>query len=326
MAYRALITGAAGFVGGCLARHLLDCGDAVLGCSPDGSWEANRPEDLLDRMDMVAWDLAEESPVPEQTRRRIEQFRPNCIYHLAALSVPDDCGDEEPSAKAMAVNVGGTRRVLRLAGSLAMRPRVLFTSTNHVYAPVSSQSPWVDETAPLQPRRGYGWTKLSAEAAVRRAVRHEGCDAVITRSFQHTGPGQSSRMMLPQWARQFAAGGSEPVRVHARDAHIDLTDARDIVRAYRLLVELGRRGETYNVGSGKNVRSGDVLEILLRMVDPPRDVVELHPGHKQEPIADISRLVNCTKWHAMIELETTVADTLAWWRQVQSRRGGRNSS
>ncbi len=295
MAYRALITGVTGFVGGVLARHLLDCGDAVLGCSPDGTWETNSPEEFFGGVDLVAWDLAAEGPVPERTRRRIERFRPDCIYHLAALSVPDDCGDEEPSPAAIAVNVGGTRRVLRLADSLAPRPRVLFTSTSQLYAPVSSQSPRVAETAPLGPRRGYGRTKLAAEAEVHRAVRDDGCDVVVARSFQHTGPGQSSRMMLPQWVEQFVANGSDPVRVYTCDAHIDLSDARDVVRAYRLLVQHGRQGEVYNVGAGKSVRSGDVLEILRGMVDPARAVLELHPGRRQDPISDISRLLRCTR-------------------------------
>ena len=323
MGYRALITGVTGFVGGVLARHLLDRGDAVLGCSPDGSWESNSPEDLFDQVELVDWDLADEAPVPEQTRRRIEAFRPDCIYHLAAMSVPIDCGNNDPLPQATAVNVGGTQRVLRLArsltGSPTPGPRILFTSSSHVYAPVSSRSPRVDETAPLGPRGGYGQTKLAAETEVRRAVECDGCDAVIARSFPHTGPRQDLPLILPQWASQFATGGLDPVKVHTCDAMIDLSDARDIVRAYRLLVERGRRGEVYNVGSGKSVRSGHLLEILRRMAEPDRPVVELHPGHKQDPIADISRLVQCTQWHAMIPLETTVADTLAWWRQVLAK-------
>lgn len=319
MGYRAFITGVTGFVGGALARHLLDCGDAVLGCSANGSWETNSPKDLFDQVELVDWDLAAESPVPQQTRRRIEAFRPDCIYHLAAMSVPTDCGNEDPLSRATAVNVGGTQRVLRLARSLAPRPRILLTSSSHVYAPVSARSPRVDESAPLQPRGGYGQTKLAAEAEVRRAVECDGCDAVIVRSFPHTGPGQNLPLILPQWASQFAAGGPEPVEVHTCNAMIDLSDARDVVRAYRLLVERGRRGEVYNVGSGKSLRSGHLLDILRRMADPDRPIVELHPGHKQDPIADISKLVRCTQWHAMIPLETTVADTLAWWRQLLSQ-------
>ena len=314
MSHRALITGIAGFVGGFLAEHLLECGDVVLGCSPDGMWEKDSPEELRSRVELAAWDLGDPEGISAEARRRIEDFRPDCIYHLAALSVPEDCGDEEPAPPAVAINVEGTRRVMELAASLRWRPRVLFTSSSHVYAPVSRESPRVDETAPLGPRRGYGRTKLLAEGEVRRAVDQLGCDAVITRGFQHTGPRQNPRMMLPQWARQFSAG-PEPIEVYTCDAQIDLSDVRDVVRAYRLLLERGRRGEAYNVGSGTSRRSGDVLELLRNLADPQRPIVELRPGFKQDPISEVTRLVQCTGWRAEIPLETTVSDTLAWWRR-----------
>jgi nucleoside-diphosphate-sugar epimerase len=314
MPQRALITGVSGFAGGFLAEHLLECGEDVLGCSPDGAWEEASPEELRERVELMAWDLGSPEGLSAETRRRIEEFRPDGIYHLAALSVPEDCGADEPLPVALTINVSGTREVMQLAASLPGRPRVLFTSSSHVYAPVPRDSPQVGEAAPLGPRRAYGRTKLLAEGEVRRAIDDFGCDAVIARSFQHTGPRQSPRMMLPQWARQFAAAGSAPVEVYTLDAHVDLSDVRDIVRAYRLLMERGRRGEVYNVGSGTNRRSGDILEMLRHMADPGRPVVELYPGSKQEPIADTSRILGHAGWRPAIPLETTVSDTLAWWQ------------
>ncbi|MFH1918542.1 MAG: NAD-dependent epimerase/dehydratase family protein [Planctomycetota bacterium] len=315
MPQRALITGISGFAGGYLAEHLIECGDQVLGCSPNGAWEKASPEGLFDRVEVVAWNVGDSEGIPQESLRRIAAFRPDCIYHLAALSVPADCGRDEPVPLATAVNVDGTRRVLELAASFGWRPRVLFTSSSHVYAPVDSGSPQLREDTPLSPRTAYGRTKLAAEKEVRRAVAQGGCDAVIVRAFQHTGPRQSARMMLPQWAEQFARGGAEPIEVHTLDARIDLSDVRDVVRAYRLLAERGRSGEAYNVGSGHSRRTGDILDLLRDMADPDRPVVQRRPGFKQEPVADVTRLVQTTGWHAAVPLEQTVADTLAWWRQ-----------
>jgi GDP-4-dehydro-6-deoxy-D-mannose reductase len=322
MLHRALITGVSGFAGGFLAEHLLESGDEVLGCAPEGGWEEASPEGLRGRVELVAWDLASAEGISAPARRRIEEFRPDCIYHLAALSVPEDSGDEQPLPAALAINVGGTRRVMELAALLPSRPRVLFTSSSHVYAPVSPQQPKVDEDAAVGPRRAYGRTKFLAEEEVRRHVDQYGCDAVIARSFQHTGPRQNPRMMLPQWARQFAAG-SRPVEVHTLDAQLDLSDVRDVVRAYRLLMEHGRRGEVYNVGSGVSRRSGEILEILRNLADPTRPVVELRPGFKQDPVADTGRILRRTGWRARLPLETTVSDTLAWWQRVSQRGGGK---
>jgi GDP-4-dehydro-6-deoxy-D-mannose reductase len=321
MRYRALITGVSGFAGGFLAEHLLLCGDAVLGCSPDGKWEVHSPTQLAGEVELVAWDLGNSHGLSDAARRRIEQFQPTCIYHLAALSIPEDCGVDEPLPHAVAINVEGTRRVMELAGWLPSRPRVLLASSSYVYAPVSPESPSVNETAPLGPRRGYGRTKLLAEEEVRRAIDRHGCDAVIVRSFQHTGPRQSPRMMLPHWARQFAAG-RRPVEVRTCDAYIDLSDVRDVVRAYRLLVQCGARGEVYNVGSGICRRTGDILELLRNLADPQRPIVELLPGRRQDPIADITRLVQCAGWQATIPLEETIADTWTWWRAVAAGTQG----
>ena len=315
MPHRALITGVSGFAGGSLAEHLLQCGDDVLGCSPNGAWDDASPEELKEQVELLAWDLGSDGGISPEALRRIEEFRPDCIYHLAALSVPEDSGHQQPLPTALAINVGGTRQVMELAAALPWRPRVLFTSSSHVYAPVSPEAPKVGETAPLGPRRAYGRTKLLAEDEVRRAIQQHGCDAVIARSFPHTGPGQNPRMMLPQWARQFAAGGSRPVEVHTLDAQLDLSDVRDVVRAYRLLLGRGRRSGVYNVGSGVSRTSRDVLDLLRNMADPTRPVIELRGGFKQDPIADTARILRCTGWRARVSLETTVSDTLAWWQR-----------
>lgn len=312
MIRRALVTGASGFVGGHLVEHLLELGVELLGTAPD-----DRPQPTgspaLDRIEQASWDFAA-GTLSGASRRAVERFAPQAIYHLAALSIPEDCGEVQPTPLAVTVNVDGTRRVLELAAQLSGRPRVLVISSCHVYAPVPPERARVDESAPLGPGSAYGRTKLAAEDIVRRAVAAGSCQAILVRGFPHTGPRQSPRMMLPEWASQFAVGGSEPVRVHTRDSHLDLSDVRDVVRAYRLLVEAGVPGQVYNVGSGVECTSGQVLEVLRALADPQRPIVELRPGFKQEPIADITRLTADTGWRPQIALEQTVADTWAWWR------------
>ena len=323
MTQRAIITGISGFVGGFLAEHLLDRGDTVLGISPDGRWTAASPASLDACVEVLPWDLLQRAGPDEETRRRIEDFRPDAIYHLGAISIPADCGRNSPTAAAVAINVEGTARVVALAESLCdsqpRGPRLLFVGSSHVYAPVSAARPTVDETAPLGPSGGYGQTKLQAERLVVRAARQGRLEAVIARAFQHTGPRQSDRMMLPEWARQLAAGRgaseNDPIKVHTRDAYIDLTDVRDVTRAYSLLIERGQSGSVYNVGSGVARRSGDLLDLLIRIDGSAGRVIELRPGRKQDPIADISRLQSATAWRSEIPIEQTVEQTLQYWRQ-----------
>ncbi len=319
---RALITGISGFVGGYLAQHLLECGDEVLGCSPDGAWTEFSLDGVRPRVEVTVWDLARDDGLSEAALRRLAEFQPQVVYHLAAISVPHLCGGEQPTPLAFEVNVGGTRRVLQWAATVPTAPRVLLVSSSHVYVPVQAPSSRVSEEAPLGPVQAYGRTKLAAEEEGRRALGAGVCDVVIARAFQHTGPGQGPQMMLPEWARQFARGGADPIRIKTRDAYLDLSDVRDVVRAYRLLLERALRGGVYNVGSGIPRRSGDILEILSRLADPGRGVVELQPGTRHGPIADVTRLVQATGWSARIPLEQTVAETLAWWQNRESAPGG----
>ncbi|MDA1049892.1 MAG: NAD(P)-dependent oxidoreductase [Planctomycetota bacterium] len=320
---RAFITGVTGFAGSHLAEHLLACGDEVLGSSHRGHWPLGVPDAVQRAVPLIVGDLT--TGVDEAARQTVNEFRPDVIFHLAAISVPSECGTTEPTAQALASNVGGTQAVIELCRLLADRPRVLLASSCYVYAPVSFDSPVVTEDAPLDPQRAYGKTKRLAEQAFRRAIQDEKLDGVITRSFQHVGPRQSHRMILPDWVHQFTASDDGPIRVGCLDTYLDLTDVRDICRAYRQLVVDGQRGTVYNVGSGIVRRSGDLLEVIQRCSGSRREVIELEPGHRQHPIADISRLTQLTGWKPAIPLEQTVTDTLSYWRERRSRKEGMDS-
>lgn len=310
---RALISGIGGFAGAHLAEHLLESGDEVLGFSSRGSWPAGIPVTVTDRVTMLPWDLRHE--IPTEVYAQIRDFAPAAVYHLAAISVPKECGVDEPTAEALAVNVQGTKAILELAAALASRPRLVFASSCYVYAPVSDEQPKVSEDAPLGPVRGYGKSKLQAEQLVEGAAKAGHVEAIIARAFQHSGPRQSTQMILPDWASQLAAAGNQPIRVTCRDAYLDLSDVRDIVRAYRALVVDGKPETVYNVGSGKCQRSGDMLEQLLEIANCEREVVEVDPGRRQHPIADISRLTSHTNWSPRISIRKTLVDIFEYWQQ-----------
>ncbi|HVX13156.1 MAG TPA: NAD(P)-dependent oxidoreductase [Pirellulales bacterium] len=310
---KAFITGITGFAGGFLAEHLRACGDEVLGCSQRGTWPKWAGETLHSRVRLFSWDVGEEAD--DDVRRALAQFSPDCIYHLAALSVPADCGTTEPTERAIEVNVRGTERVLSLAASLPRKPRIVFTSTSHVYGKATPEKHILDEQSPLHPQRAYGKTKLLAEAAVRRIASEHGLDTVIVRAFQHTGPRQEPRLMLPEWVEQVVRPAIETIRVKHLHTWVDLTDVRDVVRAYRLLAERAEPKGIYNLGSGIPRRTGDILDTLLRTAGKSPAIIEFHPGpEKYDPIADIRRLQSAIGWQPEFGLETTIGDTLTYWR------------
>ncbi len=315
---KSLVTGVTGFAGTYLAEHLLGAGDDVLGCSRGAAWSESTPQHVQANVPLLRWDVGDRSQPSPEVVQRVKDFAPDWIFHLAAISVPRDCGRDTPTDRAAAVNIDGTARVLDLAAQTGSPTRVIFISSSHVYDPLTDAAAPLREDAPLDPGSAYGKTKQAAEALVAEA-QTGGLDTVTVRAFQHTGPRQSTQMMLPEWADQFARASTDPINAYNCDTWIDLTDVRDVVRAYRLLAERAPSGETYNVGSGIARRTGDILETLRNIAGPNRAIVELRPGTQYDPIANVDRLAKATGWQAEVTLEQTVADTWAFFQQLHGQ-------
>jgi GDP-4-dehydro-6-deoxy-D-mannose reductase len=154
------------------------------------------------------------------------------------------------------------------------------------------------------------------------ADRH-GLPIVVTRSFNHTGPGQRAEFVAPALARRVLAAraaGMREISVGNIDVRRDLGDVRDVARAYRLLLEgladgaLGH-ATLVNVATGRAVAIRDVLSILCQLAgveaEPIVDPALVRPDDPQEIVGDASRLRALTGWVPAIDLERTLADLFA---------------
>lgn len=310
---RALITGVTGFAGSHLAEILLSRGDAVCGLSRTGQWHPNTPSHLSDDVPLFAWDIS--GDWTDEFYASVSAFEPDCIFHLAALSIPADCGKESPSPEAQLVNIQGTGSVVRLAHKLKPGMRFVMASSCLVYGSVDPQQPLVNEETPLNPQNGYAKAKVAAETIVHESTELGLIDGVVARSFQHAGPRQSPRLMLSEWAREFVKG-DDPIRVISLATTLDLLDVRDAMAAYRLLATHDNQFSCYNVGSGVARTGSELFELLNQAVDRPRRVIESAPSLRVNPIADTSRLSACAKWRPSIPIERTVKDLLDYWQDV----------
>ena len=169
----------------------------------------------------------------------------------------------------------------------------------------------------------YGLSKLAQEMLGQRFA-DKGLNVLLTRSFNHLGPGQDPSYAASSFANQIArieASEAEPViHVGSLDARRDLTDVRDTVRAYQSLMARGVSGRAYNVCSGQAYRIGDVLEELLRQarvtVRVQVDSSRLRPHDNPLLIGDPSRIHREVGWQHRIPLRDTLRDLLDYWRQV----------
>ncbi|MCI0563159.1 MAG: GDP-mannose 4,6-dehydratase, partial [Nitrososphaera sp.] len=149
-------------------------------------------------------------------------------------------------------------------------------------------------------------------------------DIVTARPFTHIGPGQSDRFAVAHFAKQIteiSTGGRAPVMdVGDLSATRDVTDVRDVVRAYKVLLNQGRNGEAYNVCSGIEVSTNWLLRKLIEysgLEIEVRQEPSLVRKHEQRRIVgSYEKINNETKWTPLIPLRQTLCDTLAYWRSA----------
>jgi GDP-4-dehydro-6-deoxy-D-mannose reductase len=288
------VTGAGGFVGHHLTTHLDECGDDVA--------TTDRSTDGLDITD---------APSLLDLMRRV---RPEVVYHLAGAS--DVGGSWSTPQATFRANAEGTLNVLWAARE-AGAERVLTVGSADVYGKVSADDLPIDEDLPMRPVSPYAASKAAADHVALQANLGFGQHVVRARPFNHLGPGQSDRFVAPALAGRIAANelsGETKVKVGNLSPERDFTDVRDVVRAYRSLVDRGRPGEVYNVCSGRAIAVQELADQFIEMATIPMELVP--DPDLQRPVdipvllGDSTRLRRDTGWEPTIPLEVTLRDLL----------------
>ena len=298
---RVLVTGATGFVGRWLTRELEAAGHEVVG-APSSN--------LLNITDAA------------RVREFVHVTRPEAIAHLGGVSFGPDARRDPDTA--FQVNVLGTVAVLDAARRMhGPAPSVLIAGSSEVYGRPEPGDLPLTESAATFPVGPYGLSKLAQEAVAVGAGCVSDLPVVVTRSFNHTGPGQRPDFVVPALARRVVAveRGLEPVlRTGNVDVRRDFTDVRDVVIAYRLLLEasvggrLGSRPVVVNVASGRSVAIRAIVEQLCAIAGcEPRIAVDESLVRADDPPeirGDASLLGRLTGWEPKIALNQTLADVL----------------
>jgi GDP-4-dehydro-6-deoxy-D-mannose reductase len=302
-----LVTGAAGFAG----SHLIDLltadgADLVAWHRPGGAPPRDVPGTRWEAVNLLDRDQVEAS---------IARVRPSMVYHCAGEAHVGRAWESTEST--FAINVRGTHHLLQALERSGVAARVLVPGSALVYA---SADEALTENHPLKPGSPYALSKLAQEMFAGRA---NGATAVtVARAFNHFGPRQSPFFAASGFARRIAdieRGRWQPeISVGNLDARRDLTDVRDTVRAYKLIVERGQPGRPYNVCSGKAMAIRELLDLLLAHARVPVtvkvDPARLRPNDTPLLLGDPSRLRDELGWKPQIPIEQTINDLLEYWR------------
>jgi GDP-4-dehydro-6-deoxy-D-mannose reductase len=305
---RVLVTGAGGFVGGYLLPYLLEAGHEVVATSLD---LPTRPGPEPVRWE--ALDLVDATAVGDL----VSSSKPGGVIHLAAqASVGGSWTDPNQTYRS---NIEGTSNLLEAVKE--MKPRVLLVGSAQQYAR-PAEGRVLTETSPQFAGSPYALSKIAQEHMGLMYLRQYGVESVFTRSFNHTGPGQSPQYAVGSFASQIARleqAGDGEMHVGNLDSRRDFLDVRDVVRAYTMLLESGEAGEAYNVCSGRAVRMGDVLDKLLEVAGlKGRVQVRRQTQHASAVtdllVGDSTKITTAVGWAPRIPLDRSLVETLDWYR------------
>lgn len=295
---RVLLTGASGFVGSFM-QHILPC---IALASTKG----------------VEVDLRKAADV----RAAIRGAVPDVVIHLAAQSfVPRSFEDPDETYQ---TNFLGTFNLLDALKREGFLGTFLFVGSGDIYGVVPAEELPIMEDRVLRPRNPYAVSKVAAEALCFQWSFTEPFKIVMARPFNHIGPGQREEFVVSGFAKQIVeikkGRRDATVRVGDIDVTRDFTDVRDIVLAYKALVENGESGETYNVCSGQEFAIRDILARLIDIagvkvtVEP--DPALLRPVQQRRQVGCYSKLRRATGWKPSIQIDQSLQEILVYWEKI----------
>lgn len=306
---RAIITGAAGFVGRHMAEFLKGKGYEVL-----ATYHTLPLDDInFEKAQVKQVDVTNRGAL----RSLIYEFAPDEIYHLAGIAVTTG---RDPDVY-YRVNFYGTLKLFEAVREVAPQARVLYVGSAAAYGAVPPEKQPIREEMPLTPVNHYAASKAAADVAAC-AYAAQGLHIVRARPFNHTGPGQTTDYVCSRLAKEVAEvalGRTEPVITAGNlDAARDFTDVRDVVRAYWLLLQKGRPGEAYNICSGRAYTVREVAETLAAIGGVKITLQSLPKLQRSTDIplllGSAEKMCRDTGWQPEIPFQQTLADLLDWWK------------
>ncbi len=304
---KALITGSEGFVGKYLRQELEENGYEVTGL------------DLFPGPNTLVADLLD----PEQISTIIRNEKPDCVFHLAGQA---NVGKSwQIPQKTIEINVNAAINLMEAIRQFSPDTSLLLVGSSDQYGNLKEAGVSVSEETPMKPMNPYAISKVAQEQMGRAYAKAYNLKICMTRSFNHCGAGQKSGFIIPDFASgivKVERGEQDALLVGNLTSRRDFTHVKDIVRAYRLIVEKGQPGETYNVGSGTTYSAQELLDKLLALSAKPvpvrQDPSRMRPSDTPVICCNHSKITKDTGWEPNIPFETMVEEILLYYRKLKA--------
>ena len=318
---RLLITGFTGFV----SQHFLtllnieEPGSIVLGIdknSPDFNFSdftnltiSFENIDLLNR---------------SATDKIIDSFQPEYVLHLASVSSVAQSWHTPLDSF-----VNNTNIFLNLVEQIRLKKfscRILSVGSSEEFGEVTEKELPLTEEHPLKPLSPYAVARVSQEMLSKIYADGYSMDIVMTRSFNHIGPGQRDVFVISSFAKQLVKLSKEPsatktITTGNLAVIRDFVDVRDVVRAYYLLLKSGRRGEVYNICSGKGIVLKDIISAMSELLNINVDTLVnpelIRPNENKKVIGSYQKIKEELGWQPEIDISKSLSDIIQYWQSKE---------
>ncbi len=299
-----LIIGANGFVGNYLVNEFASNNYKVVAC--DLSSNDNKRELVeYEKLDILEKD---------EVFKIIEKHKPDYLINLAAISsVGASWGIPQ---KTIEINVCGTINILESIKESCPKCKVLLIGSSEEYA--ISDKP-INEKYKLDATNPYGVSKMAQEKFANIYRENYGLNIVCTRSFNHTGIGQNDNFVIPSFCKQVADienGKSEPkIYVGNLGVYRDISDVRDVVKTYRMIIESDKNEFVYNVGSGKSYKLEDLLRYIISLSNKKIEICidknKFRPSDNEYICCDNKKI---KKWFNNTDIKETIKEMFEYYK------------
>lgn len=313
---KALITGAAGFVGSHLSECLVASGIEVHGLiHPE---HPPQHEKALERkIKIIKCDILKKQDLANILKNENFEY----VFHLAAFSSPPQSFINPKET--LENNIIGELNLLDILAKITSKAKILIVGSSDEYGNPPARYSSINENTPFTPESPYAVSKIAQDMlGLQFYLRHK-LSTIRVRPFNHIGPGQSKAFVVPAFASQIAklekSGGGE-ILVGNLNSWRDFTDVRDTARAYLLALEKGEPGDVYNIGSGKAYKIADILKELISFskveIKVKQDPKLIREIDIEKMCCDFSKFKKQTGWYPKIPITKTLFDTIEYERQM----------
>ena len=316
---KALITGITGFAGSYLAEYVLSTKKYDVSGTYLLEESLRNVEAIKDKLHLVKADLSQEKSV----LNIVKDVSPSVIFHLASLTSPADSFNNP--TQTLTNNISLQVNLLEsVRKNNLFNTKILIVSSADIYGLVKKEDLPIDEKTPLMPTSPYSISKIAQDFLGLTYFLSYKLKIIRVRPFNHIGPKQSPHFAVSAFAKQIAEieKGKRTTTLHVGnlDAKRDFTNVKDMMNAYVLAIEKGKDGEVYNIGSGISYKMSDILNKLSLMssskIKIEKDETLFRPNDNPELVCNPNKFTKLTGWKPQISMETTLKDTLDYWRNI----------